>query len=272
MLSRNLFALLCLILLISCSSVEQQNIYKPVRFEIIQEIQTKFTPNKCLYSFVNKTVFALNKESSEIHIFKGGKKINTIGGIGFEQTNFTKLSDITLAPDGSLLAMDSFEKTIKKFDTEGKFITSIYLTDFSEPTLFAVASDETFYIYDSDRNEIITFSRLNEYDTFTFGRFQFTKPDNLQLAGNLLIINEIALNHTLVFSTFGQLEQELDGYYQIERNQKYLLQSNYISPENSEEKYAVSIKGWKYFSQNDSYTILTSKEKILVGKFVYEVR
>ncbi len=272
MLFRKLFFLLLLFVLMTCSSVEQQKIYTPIGFEIIQEIQTKFVPGKCLYSFANKTVFAWQQDTSEIHIFKDGKKLNTIGGMGFDQMNFTKLSDIALAPDGSLLALDSFEKTIKKFDAEGKFITSIELPDFNEPSLFTIASDETFYIYDSDRNEISNFARLNEYDTFAFGRFQLTAPTNLQLAANLLIINEKSLNKTLVFNTFGQLEEELDGCYQIEKRQKYLLLPNYILSENSDEKFALSISKWKFFSQKDGYTILVSKDKILIGKFIYEIR
>ncbi|MDO9577256.1 MAG: hypothetical protein Q7J16_05180 [Candidatus Cloacimonadales bacterium] len=272
MLFRKLIFLLLLFVLLSCSSVEQQKIYTPIGFEIIREISTKFVPDKCLYSFANKTVFARQQDNSEIHIFKDGKKINTIGGIGFDQMNFTKLSDIALAPDGSLLALDSFEKTIKKFDVEGKFITSIELTDFSQPTLFTIASDETFYIYDSDRNEISNYARLNEYDTFAFGRFQLTAPTNLQLAGNLLVVNENSLNKTLIFDTFGQLEEELNGYYQIEKRQKYLLLPNYLLHEGTGEKFAVSIPRWKFFSQQDGYTILASKDKILIGKFIYEIR
>jgi len=269
---RKAYFLLLTALIFSCSSIDHKKKFTPVRFEIIQEIQTKFVPQKCLYSFVDKIVFASNEENSEINIFKEEKKINTIGGIGFEQINFSNLSDITLAPDGSLLALDSFEKTIKKFDSEGKFITRIELTDFSQPTLFTIGSDETFYIYDSDRNEISNFARLNEYDTFSFGRFQLTKPAKLQLSGNSLIVNERAPEITFVFNTFGQLEQELSGNYQVERNQKYLLMPNYILHENSGKKFAVSISKWHFFSQSDGYTILASNNKILVGKFTYEVR
>jgi WD40 repeat protein len=270
--SRSIFFVLILLLLFGCSSIEQQRNYAPVKFETVQEINTTFSPDKCLYSFVNKTVFAMHNESSEIHIYQNGKKINTIGGIGFEQINFTKLSDIALAPDGSLLALDSFEKTIKKFDAEGKFIISISLSDFSNPSLVAIASDETFYIYDSDRNEIRTFARMNDYDSYAFGRFELTEPSNLQLAGNTLIVNEQKQNKTLLFSTFGQLEKELEGIFQFEKAQLYQLSRNYIEHNDSQKKYAVSISIWEHFSQQDGYTILTSKDKILIGKFIYEIR
>jgi len=269
---RNLFILLLLLILTNCSIAEQQKKYTPVRFEIIQETANDFIPEKCLYSFIDKTVFASQIENNEIHIFQDGKKINTIGGMGFEQINFNNLSDIALAPDGGLLALDSFEKKIKKFDTDGKFITSLDLEDFSEPTLFTIATDETFYIYDSDRNEIRTFTRINEYDSFSFGRFQLTEPTNLQLSGNSLIVNERNLEKTLIFNTFGQIEQNLDGYCQIEHDQKYSLMSYYILNENSGEKFAFSINKWHFFSQQDGYIILASKDKIVVGKFIYDVQ
>lgn len=257
-------------LLFGCSSFEPQRKYLTVRFEIISEIPINFTPVKCLYSFSAKTVFAWQQDTDEIHIYRDGKKNNTIGGIGFEQLNFTRLSDIALAPDGSLLTLDSFEKIIKKFDSQGKFIAAIDLADFSAPALFSVASDETFFIYDSDRNEIRNFARTNEYDAFSFGRFQLSAPSNLQLAGNRLLVNESSLSKTLIFNTFGQLEEELPGIFQIERNCKFQLFPNYLTAMNG--NFAVSPDKWQSFLQMDGYTVLASRTKIVVGKFIYEVR
>ncbi|MCF7792883.1 MAG: hypothetical protein K9N09_02870 [Candidatus Cloacimonetes bacterium] len=265
--------LLFIFVLASCSEIQLQQNYVPVSFETIIEIYPDFTPQKCLYSSTYKTAFVQEKGNNLIHIYKYGKRVNTIGGMGFDQVNFSNLSDITLAPDGSLLALDSFAKKIKKFDDEGKFITEFSLNNFVEPVLFDVALDETFYIYDRSRNEIVSTNLFTSADDFQFGSFQLLKtPSNLILNNNQIIINDKENNVTLIFDNFGQKQTELTGYYQIQRQQKFLLEPYYIQHLQSESRFCISVQKWRKFHQKNGFTILVGKSKILIGKLQYEIR
>ncbi len=104
------FSTFLLFLLFGCSSVELQTDHSPLQLNIIQKINLGFIPAKCVYSSTERTTFILEENTNYIHIYRNGKKINTIGGLGFENTNFNDLSDITISPDGKLLVLDSFQK------------------------------------------------------------------------------------------------------------------------------------------------------------------
>ena len=90
--------ILLILFLAGCSTIEMQTDRTPERIIIIHKIQTDFIPQKCLYSSINKTAFVSEKETDIIHIYKNGKKVNTIGGLGFTSSSFNKLADITLSP------------------------------------------------------------------------------------------------------------------------------------------------------------------------------
>ncbi len=263
--------ILLLVILTACAEVDQQVDYLPVSCQIIWEIQADFEPAKCLYSSSRKTLFARQKDSNFIHIFKDGKRINTIGGMGFEQTNFDRLSDIALAPDGSLLALDSFAGNIKKFDTDGKFITEFALPNLTEPALLDIAMDETFYIFDSNKGEIVVTNLSGSDEDYRFGMFQLNTPVHLTLSGNKLVINDIRKNKTLIFDKFGQLITSWEGYFQIQNNQQFELKDYFIEHSKTQTRLCISPQKWQFFVQKGGFTILTGKSKILIGKIQYEV-
>ena len=110
-----------LILIIwGCTNLEFSRQYQPQEFQVLQEFDLDFVPDKCIYLDVDNILFALQKNSNQIYIFRDGAQINIIGGIGSEAAKFNQLCDIALSPDGKLLALDSFQKKIKKFDKDGK--------------------------------------------------------------------------------------------------------------------------------------------------------
>ena len=263
---------LALLVFLGCSSIEQQRNYIPVELNIIQRINIDFIPQKCVYSSSDRTVFISEKNSNTIHIFKYGKRINTIGGLGFENTNFHKLSDITLAPDGKLLALDSFQKKIKKFDIDGQWITDLNLDLFSKPTLFDISTEETFYIYDDNKKEIVITKTFHEDDFYSFGKFQLIQPDKLVLTKNSIVIYDIACDKTFVFDTLGQFRKELNGYIQFDKNQEYKLESHYLLHRSSGQKFAISTNTWNDFFIKKKYVILLSDNEIWIAEFTYETR
>lgn len=262
------FGLLLILFLASCSSIKIQPYRIPEEINIIQKIQTDFVPKKCLYSSINKTIFILEKEADIIHIYKNGKEINIIGGLGFTASSFNKLADITLSVDGNLLALDSFQKKIKKFDIEGKLIAEINLNDFIEPTLFAVAIDETYYIYDNASKEIVISRTLNHSDWYTFGKFQLSDPSKIILGKNEITIYDEQKNSTMIFGILGRFRNEVKGNIQIKKQQQYILKDYFIYHPKSDSKFAISTNKWNDFSIENN-VILLSDNGIWIGKLTY---
>ncbi len=260
--------LLLILFLVACSTIEMQSYRTPENIIIIQKIQTDFIPKKCLYSSISKTAFVLEDDSNIIHIYRNGKKINTIGGLGFTTTSFNKLADITLSPDGNLLALDSFQKKIMKFDIDGKLITEINLNDFVEPTLFEIAMDETYYIYDNASKEIIITRTFDESDWYTFGKFQFSDPCKINLGKNEITVYEEQKNTTMIFGILGRFQNEIDGNIQIEKQQQFTLKDYFIYHPKSDNKFALSANKWNDFSIEDN-VILLSDNEIWIGKLTY---
>ena len=262
------FLLLFFLLLTACSTIEMQSYRVPKGINIIQKIQTDFIPKKCLYSSINKTAFVLEKEAEIIHIYKNGKKVNTIGGLGFASSNFNKLADITLSPDDNLLALDSFQKKIKKFDINGKLIAEFDLTGFIEPTLFVVAIDETYYIFDNASKEIIITRTFDESDWYTFGKFQLNNPSKISLGKDEITVYDKKKNSTTIFGILGRFQNEIDGNIQLVKQQQYVLKDHFIYHPKSESKFAISTNKWNDFSIEDN-VILLSDNEIWIGKLTY---
>lgn len=262
------FFLFLILFLTACSTIEMQSYRTPKSIIITQKIQTDFIPQKCLYSSINKTAFVLEKEANIIHIYKEAKKVNTIGGLGFTSSSFNKLADITLSPDGNLLALDSFQKRIKKFDIDGKLIAELNLSSFIEPALFAIAVDETYYIYDNATKEIVITRTFDESDWYTFGKFQLSNPNKISLGKNEITVYDKQKNSTIIFGILGQFQNEIDGNIQIEKQQQYVLKDYFIYHPKSENKFAISTNKWNDFSVEDN-VILLSDNEIWIGKLTY---
>lgn len=264
----SMFLIFLILLLTACSTIEMQTHKIPVGIDIIQKIQTDFIPQKCLYSSINKTAFILEEEAGIIHIYRNGKKVNTIGGLGFTSSSFNKLADITLSPDGNLLTLDSFQKKVKKFDINGKLIAEINLTGFIEPALFAVAVDETYYIYDNASKEIVITRTFNESDWYTFGKFQLNDPSKISLGKDEITVYDKQKNSTIIFGILGQFQNEMEGNIQIEKQQQYILKDHFIYHPKSESKFAISTNKWNDFLIEDN-VILLSDNEIWIGKLTY---
>lgn len=260
------------VLVLGCSGINNQAQHLvPVELEIIHKISLDFTPAKCTFSTSDKTLFVLDGKDNKIHFFRDGKMVNSVGGMGFEKQNFTRLTDIALSPDDKLLALDSFEKTIKKFDKDGNLITEFVVENLNKPKLFDISIDENFYIYDENINEILSTRFFSESDDYFFGKFELNNPQKIVLIKNeLLVYNDD--NTTLIYDTFGQLIAEKSGNIQRDNFADYVLQKYFIEHIKSGKKFAISPNPWLGFDIKNGYVVLYTANEIVIGKFVYEAR
>ncbi|MBC8384349.1 MAG: hypothetical protein H8E57_02385 [Candidatus Cloacimonetes bacterium] len=270
--NRNLLFFIIIIFFFSGCAVigENQRKVEITGLNVFVTLSLDFTPRKACYSSENKTVFVFEDNSNIIHLFRDGKEINKIGNLGFEKNNFSKLSDITISPDGNLLALDSFQKKIKKFDQDGKWITEFELTNLSEPTLLDIAFDETFYIFDNDLKEILITREFEQNRNYTFGKFQFSDPTYISIQKDHISIFDGG--KTFVYNSLGQLENELNGNIQFFFNNKIELDKYFLKIEHSDQKFAVSTNEWNSFLIKGNYCILFSDKEIRIAEFVYERR
>lgn len=156
-------------------------------------------------------VFALDKTGQGIDIFRGGIRVNSLGGLGFERTNFQRLSDIGTDTDGGLLALDSSLKVLRKFSPEGGIVSEQQLTSLRQPELFCMGLDGNLFVYDAASAEIVCYSGLDFAELYRFGRFQIDRPASLACNHDYLWVYSAARNQTDVFFLLGQYKETLEG-------------------------------------------------------------
>ncbi len=167
--------------------------------------------DKAVTDFRGTTVFALNRSSQEIHIFKDDKRINSFGGMGFDRTSFQRLADIGVDTDGGLLALDTSLKILRKYTTEGRAIAELQLETLHQPELFCVGEDGDLYVFDATTSEIVSFSRLDARELYRFGRFELEKPVWIACNHDLIYAYSQANDRTYVFYLLGQYKETLSG-------------------------------------------------------------
>lgn len=256
--------------LTSCVQIQPQLEYQAVSWQALEEFSIPFQPDRCLYSPLSQTYII--QKGNYIHLYRKGKEINRIGGLGYGKDNFNKISDLKLAPDGNLLILDSFAKKISKFDLEGKWLTEFSLTGFSNPTLFAMSSGETFYIYDQNRNEIFIVKDFNQTPDESFARFELENPISLQLTKNYIVTYDNAQDKTFFYDLFGSFYKEEAGLLLEEHGRFFELQDYFFEELSTKKKFVISPYIWKGFQQRNGYWLLWSDQKIHLGKINYEAK
>ena len=237
-------------------------------FEVKQEIKPRIPIKKACWFELENTFYLWQQDSSLIHIYHNGKHLNTIGGSGSDKLNIQKVSDICLAPDGRLCILDSFEKRVIKINRKGSWVTDIALPKNIDPRLLAISIDERFFIYDENTGEIVVLKVSGEED-YRFGKMMFTEPQKLSFNGNTITVYDKDGN-TYFFTRWGQFMENVSGNCYLENNRIFRLDKFYISALESEDKYAVSIDPWQEVYYETPNFLLTGKDKILAGRFIYE--
>lgn len=185
--------------------------------ERVAEFPVARVYTKAVSDAMGKTVYAYVRSSQEIDIFVDGQRVNSLGGLGFERGNFQRLSDIGVDADGGLLALDSARKLLRKFSSEGMFISEFSLKTLNQPELFCVAPDGTLFVYDAAPSEIICYSPLDGREFNSFGRFELDQPQNLDCNKDYLWAQNRDRESTQVFSLLGQLEYSAKVFRALDR-------------------------------------------------------
>jgi hypothetical protein len=260
------------LMIMSCSlGVEKLSPLFPIEAKLIQQVDLPFTPVKAVFSKTDNTVYVWEDKSSHIHLYRDGKKINTIGGLGFSESSFHKLSDIAVTFNGKLLALDSFQKKIKKFDSNGMLIDTYSLVDVNSPALFDVSRDGALYIYDSAANEVVIVDEQLNNVIYRFGKFQFTEPLQLNVNQQYVTIYDKGSNTTFLHNVYGKFEEKLSGYWQIDRHlQRYRLISGVITHQPTGRNFQLSPTPWTSFCIDSNILIAISNRQVTVSEIIYE--
>lgn len=226
---RRLIILIPIALLLAACSGNRFSAYRAIDALELADYVPGTGYDKAVCDPLARVVFAMSRSSHEIHIFREGRRVNAIGGLGFDRTNFQRLSDIGVDSDGGLLALDSVQKLLRKFSPEGKVVTELSLGALHQPELFCAGADGSLYVYDAATQEIVCFSAFDASELYRFGRFQLKQPASLCCGRDFLAAYNPALNSTDVFYLLGQYKETVPDLVVFD----YF--NNPISPESTPE-------------------------------------
>jgi hypothetical protein len=197
-------ALLLLLALFACGGNQRPAPMDIDSFSLVSSISAGMPVHKAVYHPQNQTVYAMSSGTQEVSIFRKTQRLNVIGGLGTGSGNFQGLSDIAVNPDGNLLALDTAARSIKMFNDNGKSIGTLELKGSVQPTLVALNSNQSFFIYDSASAEIILYSALDGSEQFRFGKFELGQVKQLSCNRDFVVAYDEVEQVSHVFSTLGQ--------------------------------------------------------------------
>ena len=229
--------------------------------------------DKVSYSSMHRTFFALNKQENSIYIYKNGVFFNIIGRSGFSDDNFRRLSDIYYGVDGFLYALDSFEKSIKKFDSDGKYIGQASINQISSPERFVMTQYGSFFIFDGHSKEIIYLDPFDYSPKFTFGRFQIDSVDMMFIMGDYLNIFDKDRNITDIFYINGKHENSYRGltFYDLFRNVLSFTDEGFRDIRRDMAVYSIPSGSFASFNIENGFYLLQSENWVRVLRVVYEM-
>jgi hypothetical protein len=193
-----------LVLLTACSSNKSSPPMEIDSFRLLQTVEFSQHISKAYYHPIAKAVYAMDPETHQILIRKDGKAANIIGGMGSGDSSFMTLADFTLNSDGSIYALDGSAQLIKRFNADGKFISSMELSYVQQPSKMALGTQQTVYIFDTATSEIVAFNLLDGSELFRFGRFVLQRVDQLFANRDYVVAYDKSKDQSLLFSSLGQ--------------------------------------------------------------------
>lgn len=208
-----LFALLFLILLSSCAST---------RFSVKREIETvslvEFVASdrsydKALADPISQSVYALSRADQQIHVFRDGKRTNSFGGLGTQNYNFQRLTDIAMDNDGSLLALDMLAKELRRFSPDGRLVARLDLSTLNQPELLVMSPDRDLFVYDAAPQELVCISMLDGTQLYRFGKFQLKNPSSLSCNRETLLVYSQSADETQLYYILGQFRESRKGQW-----------------------------------------------------------
>ena len=174
-----------LTILTSCSV--NSVVKKPILdVELTSIIETGVDFEDLAYSSSNKTLYLCENKTSKIWIYNKNEYLNTIGGNGFGEYKFERLSDIAISKNGNLLALDNLKKAIKIYDSNGEYLSTISLNKLNNPMKFSVDRNDFLYVYDNNDHEIVVLNLMNNSEFIRFGQFEIDLPTNMYIHDDII--------------------------------------------------------------------------------------
>ncbi len=253
--------------------MQDRPIVVPVNLQETESLDFQKPIRKCCFDTITRTIYIMPENENAIHIYRQGKEINTIGRLGFEKSNFSRLDDITLATDGKILALDSFSRKIKKFDKDGMWIADYDLSFLKEPIRFDINDNEEIYIYDNFSKDICVVRNSKENEHFTFGKFQLTSPQRITASRDYVWVYDRAEDQTLIYNAMGQHLEDAPGFVQMDRfDQKFKMLPNAIEQLNTGTKLAIGIDRNRSFFIESGVWVVVRDGRITLYESKYEKR
>lgn len=239
-------------------------------FSLVSTIPTGMQVSKALYSSGGDMLYVMSSKTQEIGLFRSGKRINVLGGIGTGADNFMSLSDIGINRDGGLLALDTVSKTIKIFTSDGKASGSIELKGSVQPTLFCVHADQSLFVYDQASGEIITYSTLDGTEQYRFGKFQLGQPSTLFCNRDYVVAYEEKTDTSHLFSVLGQFIKSESGQTLFDDYNNGINFANQALVSQMSSAYLAITESVKLFGISQDILVLGMGEEIRLLKIGYQ--
>ncbi|MDD2227905.1 MAG: hypothetical protein PHY48_00660 [Candidatus Cloacimonetes bacterium] len=239
-------------------------------FNLVSSISAGMPLQKAVYYPANQNLYAMSRRTQEISIFEGTVRKNVVGGLGTGTSNFQALSDIAVGFDGSLLALDSVSKSIKMFNTSGKAKGTLELKGSIQPTLIAVNSNQSFYIYDAASAEIILYSALDGTEQFRFGKFELNQVTQLSCNRDYVVAYDDTEDESHIFSSLGQFIKSETGQTLFDDyNNGLNLAAGMLISQMSHASLSIG-EGSGLMNINRDIVVLVFEEEIRVLKIGYK--
>lgn len=217
-----------------------------------------------------RTFFCLLQSENSIYIYKNDVFYNKIGGSGFSSDNFRNLSDITIGIDGYLYALDSFDKSIKRFDRDGKFQNSVSISHINSPIKFAFSYFGYIFIYDSHAKEVHSLDSFNFSTKFTFGKFQLYDVDNLFVCGDFLNIYDNRKKQTNIYLINGKFENDYRDFTYYDTYKNLLSYKNKKLVDSRNDNLLYESDGYKYINIENDFLIFFDENRVNIFKSTYK--
>ena len=271
------FCILLYYFLISCSVLRLSE-HRPIQGLVLQDsLSISYPADKVSYSVLDRTFFILNTTENTVRIYKNGSFFNIIGGSGFGNENFRRLADIFVGIDGSLYALDSFDRVIKRFDKDGIYVSQFQLHNVSSPERFAMTSFGAIFVYDAHNKEIYSLDPFDMSVNLSFGKFQIDKANAFFNAGDFINIYDNEQGETAVFLINGLFEDSYRSFTFFDAFQNILSFSGNRLVVNRDDRVLFSSNGnIDYFAiERDFFIFLIDNllnKEIRVYRGIYETR
>jgi hypothetical protein len=96
-------------------------------------------------------------------------------------------------------------KALKKFSSDGKFLSNLELKNAQQPQKLAIGTEQNLYVWDAGSTEIICYNMLDGSELFRFGRFQIDRVDLLCASRDYVVAYDQVSDSSMIFSSLGQL-------------------------------------------------------------------